>query len=53
LAFLPTHGRGDELQHGGLGLNPRDQTANGLKTRDIDVPDLHLDAIKVKARDFR
>ncbi len=53
LAFLPTHGRGDELHHGGLGLNPRDQTANGLKARDIDVPDLHLDAIKVKARDFR
>jgi error-prone DNA polymerase len=53
LAFLPTHGRGDALHHGGLALNPRDRTANGLKTRDIDVPDLHLDAIKVKARDFR
>jgi error-prone DNA polymerase len=53
LAFLPPHGRGDELHHGGRGLNRRDRTANGLKTRDIDVPDLHLDAIKVKARDFR
>jgi error-prone DNA polymerase len=53
LAFLPTQWRGDALHHGGLGLNPRDRTANGLKTRDIDVPDLHLDAIKVKARDFR
>jgi error-prone DNA polymerase len=52
-ALLPTQWRGDALHHGGLGLNPRDQTANGLKTRDIDVPDLHLDAIKVKARDFR
>ena len=52
LAFLPTHGRGDELHHGGLGLNPRDQTANGLKTRDIDVPDLHLDAIKLLVAGF-
>jgi len=52
-ALLPTQWRGDALHHGGLGLNPRDQTDNGLKTRDIDVPDLHLDAIKVKARDFR
>jgi error-prone DNA polymerase len=53
LAFLPTQWRGDELHHRGLGLNRRDQTANGLNSRDIDVPDLHLDAIKVKARDFR
>jgi error-prone DNA polymerase len=46
------HGRGDEFHHGGSpgarGLPPK-----GLRTRDIYIPDLHLDSIKVKTRDFR
>ena len=48
LAVPPPHGRGDELHHASPGLDP---PPNGLKTHSIPTP--HLDAIKVKARDFR
>lgn len=50
--FPLRHGRGDEFPHGGSpdvrGLPPK-----GLRTRDIYIPDLHIDNIKVKTRDFR
>jgi error-prone DNA polymerase len=52
-AFPLPHGRGDELHHGSPGNDPRSVPPEGLRTRDIYIPDLHIDSIKVKARDFR
>jgi error-prone DNA polymerase len=40
-AFPVQHGRGDQVRH------------EGLRPRDIYIPDLHIDTIKVKTRDFR
>jgi error-prone DNA polymerase len=48
--FLLPHGRGDEFHHGSPGIDPRSLPP---KPRDIYVPDLHIDSIKVKTRDFR
>jgi error-prone DNA polymerase len=47
---LPT-GRGDEFAHGG-GPDPRDMPKPAIQPRDIFVPDLHIDTLKVKARNF-
>ncbi|OLP58847.1 error-prone DNA polymerase [Xaviernesmea oryzae] len=57
-AFPLPHGRGDEFHHGSPTPDPRDRppralTTGGLGTRDIYIPDLHLDTITVKTRDFR
>ncbi|TPL35577.1 error-prone DNA polymerase [Mesorhizobium sp. B2-4-8] len=52
-AFPLPHGRGDEFHHGSPTPDPRGLPPNRLKTRDIYIPDLHLDTIKVKTRDFR
>ena len=52
-AFPLPHGRGDEFHHGSPGHDPRDLPPRGSKPRDIYVPDLHLDTIKAKARNFR
>jgi error-prone DNA polymerase len=49
-AFPVRRGRGDEAKSGG-GPDPRDTL--GRKAREIYVPDLHIDRIKVKTRDFR
>ena len=51
--FPLPHGRGDELHHGSRGIDPRSMPPKGPKPRDIYVPDLRIDTIKVKARDFR
>src|ERR1700716_1905888 len=51
--FPLPHGRGDEFHHGSPGIDPRSLPSKGLKPRDIYVPDLHIDSIKVKSRDFR
>ncbi|PKP68451.1 MAG: error-prone DNA polymerase, partial [Alphaproteobacteria bacterium HGW-Alphaproteobacteria-5] len=51
--FPLRHGRGDEFHHGSPTHNPRTQNPKGLRTRDMYARDLHLDAIKVKTRDFR
>jgi len=51
-AFPVPHGRGDQVRYGGAGPDPREAPPRGLRTRDIYVPDLHVDAIKVKTRDF-
>ena len=51
-AFPLSFGRGDGASHGGGGPDPRDATPKGLRTRDIYVPDLHIDTIKVKSRNF-
>jgi error-prone DNA polymerase len=48
--FPLPHGRGDEFHHGSPEIDPRSLPA---KPRDIYVPDLHIDSIKVKTRDFR
>jgi error-prone DNA polymerase len=49
-AFTIPHGRGDEAKTGG-GPDPREGL--GRKAREIYIPDLHIDRIKVKARNFR
>jgi error-prone DNA polymerase len=46
---VPT-GRGDEVKHGG-GTDQRD--ALGRKPRDIYIPDLRIDSLQIKPRDFR
>jgi error-prone DNA polymerase len=51
-AFPLPHGRGDQVKGGG-GPDPRELTPKGLRTRDIYTPDLHIDTIKVKSRNFR
>lgn len=51
--FPLPHGRGDEFHHGSATPDPRDLPPKGLRARDIYIPDLHIDAIKVKTRDFR
>jgi error-prone DNA polymerase len=51
-AFPLPHGRGDELHHGSPGRDPRDLPPRDVKPRNIDVPDLHLDTIKLRARNF-
>jgi error-prone DNA polymerase len=50
-AFPLQHGRGDEAKHGSR-PDPREAPL-GRKPRDIFIPDLHLDSIKLKTRDFR
>jgi error-prone DNA polymerase len=51
-AFNVPTGRGDEARHAG-GPDPRDQQPPLRKVRDIYVPDLHIDTLAVKTRDFR
>jgi len=41
------------VRHGGSGPDPRETPTRGLRTRDIYMPDLHIDSIKVKTWDFR
>jgi len=52
-AFPLPHGRGDEFHHGSPGFDTRTLPPKGAKPRDIYTPDLHIDSIKVKQRDFR
>ena len=52
-AFPLPHGQGDELHHAGPGPHPRDLLPGAPKPRDIYIPDLSLQAIKVRTRDFR
>ena len=49
--FPLSHGRGAEA-HGSPGLAPRNLPPKDL-TRDTHIPDLLIDTIKVKAREFR
>ena len=50
-AFPLRHGGGDQVTHAG-GPDPRELPPKGLRTGDIYVPDLHIDTIKVKSRNF-
>ena len=53
-AFVIATGRGDEAVHGGgAGVDSRDAKALKHAARDIFIPDLHIDTLKVKARNFR
>jgi len=51
--FPLPHGRGDNFHHGSPTPDPRDLPPKGFRPRDIYIPDLHIDTIKVKPRDFR
>jgi error-prone DNA polymerase len=46
--FLLCAERGDEAKHGGSGLDSRER-----KPRDMYEPDLHIDTLKMRARNFR
>ncbi|MFB2553516.1 error-prone DNA polymerase [Ensifer soli] len=57
-AFPLPHGRGDEFAHGGGGPDARDKGRNAPDTampqaREIYIPDLHIDTLKVKSRNFQ
>jgi error-prone DNA polymerase len=49
---LPS-GRGDEAKGGGSGPDSRDPKPQIIKPRDVYEPDLHIETLKVKARNFR
>lgn len=49
--FPLPHGRGDQVKHGG-GPDPRDNAKPVVQVRDIYIPDLHIDTLKVKSRNF-
>ena len=51
-AFPLSHGRGDQVTHAGDSPDPRELRPKGLRTRDIYVPDLHIDVLKTKSRNF-
>ena len=51
-AFPLQKGRGDEFSRGG-GPDSRDNPKPGVPARDIYIPDLHIDTLKVKARNFQ
>ena len=44
---------GDQVRHGGSEPDPRDLLPTDPRRQDIYIPDLHLDTIRVKTRDFR
>jgi error-prone DNA polymerase len=45
-------GRGDEFARG-ASPDARDAPPKGMAARDIYIPDLHIDSIKLKTRDFK
>jgi error-prone DNA polymerase len=45
-------GRGDEAKHGGSGGDSREPKPI-VRPRDMSEPDLHIDTLKLKARNFR
>ena len=46
-------GRGDEARHGGSALDSREPKHLGVAPRDMYEPDLHIDTLKIQARNFR
>jgi error-prone DNA polymerase len=50
--FPLPHGRGDEFHRGGS-PDARDLPPKGLGTRDIYIPDLHIDSLRIKPRNFQ
>lgn len=51
-AFIHRTGCGDEFAHGGPGVDSRIKEQNDFRQRDIYVPDLHIDSIRIKGRNF-
>ena len=51
--FPLPHGRGDEFARGPSAPDARSVSLNGPKARDIFVPDLHIDTLKQRSRNFR
>jgi len=51
--FPLPHGRGDEGHHGGHGPDPRSVPKGGVKPRDMYVPDLSLEAIRLRSRNLK
>ncbi len=50
--FPLPHGRGDEFARGNGAPDPRDRSKATTRARDIYVPDLLIDRLKVKSRNF-
>jgi error-prone DNA polymerase len=50
VAFPLSHGRGDQVTHAGGGPDPREHPPKGLRT--LYVPDLHIDLIRTRSRNF-
>jgi error-prone DNA polymerase len=50
--FPIPHGRGDEFHSGSPTPDPRGVPTRGLAARDIYIPDLYIDRLRVKPRDF-
>lgn len=50
--FKKPAGRGDEFAHGG-GPDPRGKPRPVVTPRDMFIGDLHIDTLKVKARNFQ
>ncbi|NKJ82579.1 error-prone DNA polymerase [Rhizobium leguminosarum] len=51
--FHPPTGRGDEFAHGSPGSpDSREKAPPGVRARDMFTPDLHIDTLKVKSRNF-
>lgn len=51
--FPITHGRGDQVRHGGSGPDPRELPPRSLQGRNFHDPYGHIDEIRVKTRDFK
>ncbi len=46
-------GRGDEFAHGSpASPDPRERPIPGVRARDMFTPDLHIDTLKIKSRNF-
>jgi error-prone DNA polymerase len=45
-------GRGDEFAHGSPGSSDSRDRSPAVKPRDIFIPDLHIDTLKIKSRNF-
>ncbi|WP_081159793.1 error-prone DNA polymerase [Ensifer aridi] len=53
-SFHPPTGRGDEFAHGSPGSpDSREKAPPGVRARDMFVPDLHIDTLKIKSRNFQ
>jgi error-prone DNA polymerase len=53
-AFRPSTGRGDEFAHGSPGSqDSREKAPPGVRARDLFTPDLHIDILKIKSRNFQ
>lgn len=50
--FPLPHGRGDEFARGNRAPNPRERPKAAMPTREIYIPDLLIDRLKVKSRNF-